>query len=432
MPDPPDSLIPAVRARHESQERKRRKETEAKILALKDAAKATPTDLDQQISDIQAAADAHERMMEVHNKAEIISLQDASKAFAEAQNARKLASNNKSANNQDTSEDTGHANTEDHAGTISTRTPATRWVIMPVLLLALLLVAAVRLHVEHLPDHRLEATFQVYNRVATMFNYNGMGLDSQRRTVQEAALDISSIGFRMQATQLPDKDKIARVIDVISETMHTIADRVNNLQIDTEDTFAEIWYYFHSTVAGLEDRSRSPWYAMRNLLIPVNAILRREWMRTAVRSRSQLERLSARANGLRIELSNVAKAIDGIEQEMVASQRTHEEEVKRLKSRWFYRFNIFAGPILEYDCGLDAERMANYLPRVGEVGGRLIARRDVLAAASHSLLRLESMTRRERVLELFRRFGHDYQVKARSMLRSLNRVVYVRSETAPG
>ncbi|KAK8135632.1 hypothetical protein PG984_003572 [Apiospora sp. TS-2023a] len=421
MTDPLDMRmrIAALQAMLEYQEQRRRKETEAKILALKAAAKPVPADLDQQIAALQAAAEAQESRRKRETEAEILALKTALKAADEAEeNARKLASNNKSANSEVTPQSPILDEPEDHIEAIAKRIERTCWFIALILFLLLLLVA-VRLHLEHVPDQRLEATFQPHHDIADMFNYTRPVLDTLERVVENARNEVASIGLRMKFTELPDKENIARDIHITYETMYGITSRMSRFEHNVTRMVDGLHYSYSLILGELEYRHTLSRYLVADLVIPINARLRRGWLNDAVRARDKLAKVSAEADGLQKELADLAKSFDGIERRMAESQRAHEEQVKRLKSRWFYRFNIFASPIIEYNCEADTKKMSTHLEAVAQAAGGIIIRRDVLAAASNDLAPLQPTTWSNRILDGFHRFGRRYQKQADSMLKHM-------------
>ncbi|KAK8001631.1 hypothetical protein PG991_013853 [Apiospora marii] len=376
-------------------------------------------DLDQQIAALKAAAEAEDRERLREHCHEIATLESIARM-----NARRFAPNDESANNQVAPQNPVRTKPDGHAGAVSKRTRKDCWVITLVLLLVSLLVGAglivvAGLRVENLPDPQLEATFQPHHDIADMLTHTRPNLRDSLKVIERAKWQVSMISMRMRDTELPDKDNISKDIDTVVLTMDRIGNRLGSYHRSLHPSIADIRDSFRGIPDEYQFGSDLFWYTIESVFTSWHSLFRAIWLRSAAKSSGSLEELGTRADGLQRDLGRLAAAINGIQQRMVVSQRIHEAQVKRWKSRWFYRSNIFASPIAEYSCEADVKWMAAYVKNVTQVQEGFITRRDVLAAASRDLASIRSAISEKEPLESAHGFPRRYHAQALSMISHL-------------
>ncbi|KAK6833449.1 hypothetical protein PG987_008143 [Apiospora arundinis] len=277
--------------------------------------------------------------------------------------------------------------------------------------------------------HRLESTFQPNHDIAEMINNTRPVPKSMEDTITRLSSMSSSVATKLNNgyNHLPEKDAIAYSINEDSETMETMMYRLSEFASESWAIPNKLRQDYSKILKEVQHKSGLSWYSMEHFVLPTNAFRRQQWIDVAVASSVKIEELAEDAERIRRVVSNIEQSMNQSVRRMRQSQWHHQQEVKRLQSRWYYRFNIFATPIIEENCEEEIRLMIMYVDQIGHIKKGLKIRIDTLMDASESLGQPQAPTWADGYFDSFHHFERRYQAMAEQMVRHLAQAIHTQS-----
>ncbi|KAK8101892.1 hypothetical protein PG999_012266 [Apiospora kogelbergensis] len=297
--------------------------------------------------------------------------------------------------------------------------------VVPVLLVILgFLTAALLLprvtDLQPFRDYRLEATFQPNYDISELLNSTRPAPEHIEDFINKMDSEISNIRHRLLDSRIHGTYAIRASLYESRTAMREVKRHLSKHGKNSINTPTGLMWDYKDILRGLRHKSLLSWYKL-----PTSSFLRQKWIATAANSSAEIAELAEEIGSIRDELLRLERAMDGHVVKMVTVHWHYREDLKRLRSRWYYRYNIFPRPVdKEEDWQKHIKRIGTCLRQLRTLMPGVTVRRDILVAASQSFAPAQASEWTERYrLDSFLPFGRRYQNMAVQMVRHLSQSI---------